>query len=179
MKKYLLSLVAFAGLFACGSAHAEAIGGKPYHQVIYLRAAADSPTPSASYAGRDYGQAKPLSDGNLLAIPKNVVITNVYVLVDGAVAGLTAFNIGDTDSASGYIASSSPATELASTGMKYWDLPYKGVYLKNDNIVTNHEFAKYYSASGKYLTLDVTGTAAVGSKMRVIVDGYAVGASGL
>lgn len=179
MKMFLL---AFAALFAFSSvAKAEAIGGQEFTKVIYLAHTSASPSPSASNDGRDYNSAKILQDANLFAIPKNVVITNVYVIVDSAVAGLTAFNIGDTDSANGYIVSAGPTSgfnNLGNTGLHYWDLIYKGSYLLSSNVVSNHEVSKYYSAAGKYLTLDVTGVATSG-KMRVFLKGYSVGASGL
>lgn len=53
-------------------------------------------------------------------------------------------------------------------------MDYKGAYAKCGVIVSNQKCAKFYSATGKKLKLDVTGTASAG-KLRVIVEGYAVG----
>lgn len=181
MKKFL-SLLALIGLFTVGHAQAETIGGAKFSKVIHLTSTNLSPTPSANNDGRDYTSAKPMTDGDLLNIPANVVVTNVYVIVDQAGSSLTAFNIGDDDDADGYIASSSPNASagqgLESTGLKYWDLAYHGVYLKDSTVVANHEAAKFYSATGKELKLDVTGTS-VGYKLRVFVEGYTVPRSGL
>lgn len=58
--------------------------------------------------------------------------------------------------------------------MHYWNVDYKGAYAKCGVIVSNQKCAKFYSATGKKLKLDVTGTASAG-KLRVIVEGYAVG----
>ena len=180
--KWFLSLTLALWAFLPQAANATAIGDQEFTKVIYLESANLSPTPSASNSGRDYESAKPLTDGNLFAVPKNVVISNVYLVVDEAITGLTAFNVGDTDAGSGYIASSSPGNTgeggLGATGLKYWDLAYKGTYLLNSVLVANHQAAKFYSATGKFITLDTTGTS-TGGRARLFIKGYSVGASGL
>lgn len=182
MKWFLSLTLALAALALPNFAHATAIGQSDFTKVIYLESPSLSPTPSASNSGRDYSSAKPLSDGDLWAVPKNVVITNVYAIVDEALVGGTAWNIGDTDTSNGYIASASPLgapENLGSTGMHYWDIGYKGSYLKGASAgLTNQLLSKYYSATGKYITLDVTGTFSQG-RMRVFIKGYATDASGL
>ena len=179
MKK-LLSLLALVGLLSVGQAHGAAIGGQAFTKTIHLMSANLSPSPSASNDGRDYASALPFEDGDLLDIPANVVITNVYMIVDEAIAGLTAFNLGDDDDADGLVASSSPAVALAIAGsLNYYGVGYKGVYLKDSNgVVANHVQAKYYAATGKELKIDTTGTSTAG-KARVFVEGYVVGKSGL
>lgn len=173
---FLGSLFLVVALLFTGAANASVIGGKEFSKTIFIDSAVDTSTESAANDGRDYASAKGFFDGDLMDIPANVVITNVYVVVDTAISGLTAFNIGDDDTASGFIASSAPATSLASTGLLYWNVDYKGSYLKGGIIVTSGLLAKYYSATGKEVKLDVTGTASAG-KMRVFVHGYAVGPS--
>ena len=182
MFRKFLSLVALVAALAYATpAQADVIGGASWSKVVYLTSTNLSPTPSATNSGRDYGSPKPLTDGDLLDIPANVVITNVYVIVDAVGASLTAFNLGDDDDSDGFVASSSPnnaVSGLEALGMKYWNIAYKGVYLKDSTVVANHVAAKYYSATGKELKLDVTGTS-TGYKMRVFVHGYVVGRSGL
>lgn len=179
-----LSLLAVLTAFAFATpARAEIIGGGvKFQKVIHLTSTNLSPSPSANNDGRDYASAKPLSDGDLMAIPANVVLTNVFVIVDQVGASLTAFNLGDDDDPDGYVASSSPNASagqgLESTGLKYWDIAYKGAYLKDSTVVANHVNAKLYSATGKELKLDVTGTS-TNYKMRVFVEGVTVPKSGL
>lgn len=178
MKVFALSLfLAVAGLFAAPVAYAEVIGGKKFEKVVYISAAADTTTKNAAGSGRDYNSPKGFFDGDLFAIPANVVVEQVYVVVDTAVAGITAFNIGDDDDADGFVASASPLgapDDLGVTGLHYWNVDYKGDYLKGGTIVTNSLLAKFYSATGKEVKLDVTGTASAG-KMRVFIQGYGVG----
>lgn len=165
------------GLLFAANANAAVIGGERFEKTIYVSAAVDTTTKSANNSGRDYASAKGFFDGDLLAIPANVIIENVYVVVDEAVAGITAFNLGDDDNAAGFIVSASPLDapeDLGDTGLHYWNVDYKGAYAKCGVIVSNQKCAKFYSATGKKLKLDVTGTASAG-KLRVIVEGYAVG----
>lgn len=178
MKFFASVLLLFAALILPSTAHATAIGGARFTKAIYLESSNLSPTPSALNDGRDYASAKPLVDGNLWAIPKNCIVDNVFVIVDEAISGLTAFNVGDTDTSNGYIASTSPFGSLGATGLKYWDVDYKGSYLKGGSVVANHELSKFYSATGKYLTLDITGTSTAG-RARVFATGYCLEAPGL
>lgn len=180
--KILLTVVALATMAFASPAQAEIVGGgQKFQKVIHLVSTNLSPSPSANNDGRDYTSAKPMSDGDLLNIPANVILTNVWVVVDQAGSSLTAFNIGDDDDSDGFIASSSPnnaVSGLEVTGLKYWDIAYKGVYLKDSTVVANHTAAKLYTATGKELKLDVTGTS-TNYKMRVFVEGYGIPKSGL
>lgn len=181
--KFLITVAALAALAFAEPANAEIIGGgQKFQKVIHLTSTNLAPSPSANNDGRDYASPKPMSDGDLLNIPANVILTNVFVVVDQAGSSLTAFNIGDDDDSDGYIASASPNASagqgLESTGLKYWDIAYKGVYLKDSTVVANHEAAKLYTATGKELKLDVTGTS-TNYKIRVFVEGYSVPKSGL
>lgn len=183
MKMLSILTLALAAFILPKAAHATAIGGQEFTKVVYIQAAALSPTPSANNAGRDYNSAKPIATGNLWAVPKDTVITNVYLVVDQGLVGGTAFNVGDTDGSSSYIASASPLgapENLGSTGLHYWDAGYKGAYLKGSAGagLTNQLLAKYYAATGKYITLNVSGTFTDG-KARVFIKGYSTGASGL
>lgn len=168
--KYL-SLFILALVALTTGAEASVVGGKPFSQVIHV-AYGPTSTQSARNSGLDYSSPKGFYDGDLLSIPKNVVITNIYVVVDTTVSGITAFNLGDDDAASGFVASSSPT--FTADNLYFWSVDYKGSYLKGGPTLTSAEMGKYYSATGKELKLDVTGTAAAG-KIRIFVHGYATG----
>lgn len=172
-----LTLALSLSAFMATEAKAAVVGMTPYSKVVYISAAVTTSTASARNTGLDYSSAKGFFDGDLLAIPANVVITNIYFVADEAVVGPTLFNVGDDDSSSGFIASSSPLggpESFGSTGLKHYGLDYKGAYLKGGVVVTNGWQGKYYSATGKEIKLDVTGTASAG-KLRMFVFGYAVG----
>lgn len=170
---FSLCLTLFLFMVSAVPAQASILGGERFEKTIYLSADVLTSTKSGDNSGRDYASAKGFFDGNLAEIPANVIIDNVYVVVDTAVVGITAFNLGDADSSNGFIASASGT--LASAGLNYFNVDYKGSYLKGGIIVTTGLLGKYYSATGKYLALDVTGTASAG-KARVIMSGYAIGA---
>lgn len=171
-----LSLVVLSLALVSGAAQASVVGGSSFEKIVYLDSAVTTSAKSAANSGRDYASAKGFLDGDLLAIPANVVIDNVFVVVDTAISGLTAFNIGDDDAASGFIASSSPSGTLGALGLKYYEVDYKGSYLKGGATSSVSVLGKYYSATGKEVKLDVTGTASAG-KARVFISGRALGKS--
>lgn len=173
---FLLILATFLGGM---NAEASVLGNVKFQKQIFLSGAVDTTSKSAANSGRDYASAKGFFDGDLMAIPANVIITNVYEVVDVADSGLTAFNLGDDDASTGFVASSGAA--FASAGLYHWGVDYKGAYLKGGSLGANTYGmqAKHYSATGKELKIDVTGTASSTARMRVIVEGYGVGASGL
>lgn len=167
-----LALMAFA-LRAYEPAHAAPIGKTEFEKVIYLNAAMTS-TQSAAYSGVDYTNAKGFYDGDLWAIPADTVIEQMFVVVDTAVSGITLFELGDDDDANDFIASSSSpfVVGAATTGLMYFDTLYKGNYLKAAAPITaGIQIAKYYSAAGKELKLNVTGTATTG-KVRLVLRGF-------
>ena len=156
-------------LFAPEKAEAAAIGRTPFEKVIYISAYMTS-TQSAAYNGVDYRNAKGFYDGDLWDIPAGTVIDDMYVIVDEALAGVTLFELGDDDDANDFI--SSGTNPLSSTGLHYDELTSRGAYLKLAG--QNFRKYKYYSASGKELKLNVTGTATTG-KVRLVIRGYVVG----
>lgn len=165
--KFLLSLV-LAAFALTGTAQASVIGGTLFQKVIHI-AAGPTSTQSARNSGNDYSSPKGFYSGTLFEIPSNVIVTNVYAVVDTAVSGPTAINVGDTDTAAGFVASAS--SPLAIAGLNWWSVTNKGAYLKDGSVAN----AKYYGAvSGKNLTLAVTGTASAG-KVRLVVTGFATG----
>lgn len=160
--KMFLGLILSVAMLAT-SAHASPVGNAPFHKVVYISAAANS-TQSAANAGRDYSFPKGWYSGDLLTIPAGCVVENVYMVVDVALAGPTVVSLGDGSSATGFMTSSS--SPLASTGILYWDVQYKGAYLYSGS----RSYAKLYS-SDTALKLAVTGTATAG-KAKVVVDGW-------
>lgn len=159
----LASLVLLFATLLPSFAQASILCGQPFEKIVYV-AYGPTATKSAANSGRDYSSPKGFYDGDLFSIPKNVIVENTYVIVDESVVGPTAFNLGDDDSATGFVASSSPS--FTEGNMYFWDITYKGAYLKSGTSL----LAKYYGATGKEMKLDVTGTASAG-KLRVITKG--------
>lgn len=139
-----------------------------------------------AYGGTGTGAsaASPLSmaaDVDLWAIPANTIIEKVYIVIDAAITGSTNWDIGDDDDPDGFVDSSASVT-LGTPGMYGWNVKTAGAYLRVETagaadatdiyVVPN---AKFYSAAGKELKLDLT-TAATAGKVRVIVEGYYLGA---
>lgn len=160
---------AISELLAPEKAEAAAVGRTEFEKVIYLSAYMTT-TQSSAYSGVDYRNAKGFYDGDLWDIPAGTVIEDMYVIVDEAVAGISLFELGDDDDANDFIASAT--NPLQSLGLHYDELTSRGAYLKLAG--QNFRKYKYYSASGKELKLNVTGTATTG-KARVVIKGYVVG----
>jgi hypothetical protein len=135
---------------------------------------------AATNSGMNPASPKPFTDGDLWAIPAQTVIERVYAIVDTAVTGTTDFDIGDDDDSDGFLDGSLSLT-IGTVGMYGWNSKVAGAYLRVQTagatdaadiyVVPN---AKYYSAAGKSLKLDGTGTATAG-KVRIIVEGFYVG----
>jgi len=115
-------------------------------------------------SGKSYADPKPLSDGDLWEIPADCVIDNVYVIIDTAVTGTTDLDVGDDDDADGYVDGSGSLT-LGTPALYSSDPNVQGVYLK----AASGREQKYYSATGKELKLDATGTNTAG-EVRVVVE---------
>ena len=98
------------------------------------------------------------------------------MIVDTAITGVTNLDVGDDDDADGFVDGSASVT-LGTEGMYGWDVKNAGAYLRIQTagatdagdiyVVPN---AKYYSAAGKEVKLDVT-TASTAGAFRVIVEG--------
>jgi alkylation response protein AidB-like acyl-CoA dehydrogenase len=157
--------------------HANALGfGKePFQKEIYVSAAG-----GGSKSGMSKSNPMALAtNAAMWAIPANTLINKVYVVIDSAITGSSAVNIGDDDSSNGYVPTA--ALTLGTPGMYGWDAKGAGSYLRIQTagatdagdiyVVPN---AKYYSAAGKHLTMAVTG-AATGGTMRVVVEGMNIG----
>lgn len=97
------------------------------------------------------------ADGDIFKIPANAVLEAVHVTVVTAITGTTPqVNVGDDDDADGWVADASvtEATPAVYVGA--------GAYASSN---------KHYSAAGKELKLDVTGTLSAG-KFCVAAKGY-------
>ena len=165
-----MSLFVVSSTFASGGFEKE-----KFQKIIYL-----------AYGGTGNGlnPADPKSlnaDSDLWAIPANTVIEKVYVVVDTAITGTTNLDVGDDDDADGFVDGSLSIT-LGTAGMYGWDVKNAGAYLRVQTagatdaadiyVVPN---AKFYSATGKEVKLDISGTNTAG-KARVVIEGYYLGA---
>jgi hypothetical protein len=172
--KTIIALV--LGLLFAMPAHAD--GGfekQKFTKIIYLAY-------GGTGAGNNPADPKSLNaDSDLWAIPANTIIERVYCLIDVAVTGTTNMDVGDDDDADGFLDSSLSVT-LGTPAMYGWDVKNAGAYLRVQTagvtdpadiyVVPN---AKFYSATGKEVKLDITGTNTAG-KVRVVIEGYYIGA---
>lgn len=175
MKFGILGLLAIALIGVVGvSVDAATYGPRQkFQQVVYLK-----------YGGTGTGQNPdsplPFADEDLWAIPANTVIENVYLLLDAAITGTTVLEVGDDDSASGYI--TDIAADFANVGMYGWSAKtYAGSYKYIQTAgatdaadVYRVPNAKYYAAAGKEIKLNIT-TANTAGKARVVIEGYRAG----
>jgi hypothetical protein len=179
MKSFISVLALFAILASALNAFAAGPGfkGECWEKTFYLYGTAGK----GSASGLSAGNAKPFVDGDLMSIEAGTVITKAYAIVDVAITGTTNLDIGDDDDADGFVDSSLSVT-LGTPGMYGWDAKLAGAYLRVQTAGATDAAdiyvvpsAKYYSAAGKEIKLDVTGTNTAGSA-RVIVQGCKVGA---
>src|SRR5690242_18713102 len=117
----VLALALFAVLPLKASAATWSKG--PFLSVFYF----DGPNGKGSHSGLDAGNAMAIADGNIMAIEAGMVIEKVYVIVDAAVTGSTAIDVGDDDTADGFVKSAS--VTLGTPGMYGWDVKSAGAYL--------------------------------------------------
>lgn len=171
MRKFA-ALFAFLAVFFATSfitmPHARAgagFQGEAFRQVFYFKQGGHG-----SMSGLSNGNAKPIAATNLMAIEPGTVISKVYMVLDVAVTGSTALNLGDDDSSNGFLPTAS--LTLATPAMYGWSSNDEGSYLqKGTGLAPN---AKLYTLSTKSVKLAVTGTATAG-QFRVVVEGYKLG----
>ena len=135
---------------------------------------------AAGNSGVSYASPKCFGDVDVWAIPAGVIIDHVYLIVDVAVTGTTDIDIGDDDDSDGYVDGSLSLT-IGTPGMYGYNAKTAGAYLRVQTAGATDAAdiyvvptAKYYSATGKEVKMDATGTATAG-QVRVIVEGYYVG----
>lgn len=146
--------------------------GEQFEKVFYFSGASGK----GALSGLSAANAKAIADTDIMAIPAGTVITKVWVIIDTAVTGSTAINIGDDDSSNGFVPTAS--LTLGTPGMYAWDAKAQGSYLRIQTAGATDAAdiyvvpsAKYYSAAGKEIKLDNT-TTNTGGAFRVVVQGY-------
>lgn len=152
------------------------IAGEKFQKVFYF-----------AYGGSGDGSSAqaPLSmaadNTAVMNIPAGTVIEKCYVIIDTAITGTTNFDVGDDDDADGFFDSSTAVADLGVVGMYGWSPKVAGAYLRTqtaggtdaaDIDVTGN--AKYYSATGKEIKMDLT-TAATAGALRVVFEGSYLG----
>jgi len=121
------------------------------------------------------------TSADLFSIPAGTVIDKVYVVITTGLTGTTNLDIGDDDSANGFVDGSASIADLSVAGMYGWDAKNAGSYLRIQTagatdaadiyVVPN---AKYYSAAGKEIKLSTT-TANTAGAFTVVVEGVYLG----
>ena len=178
MKKFLALFSLFALLaLAPASALAGSGGfkGEKFMKVIHYEY-----NGKGSQSGLDASNAKAIADGDAWAIPAGTVIEKVYVVIETGLTGTTNLDVGDDDDADGFVDGSLSISDLSVAGMYGWDVKLAGAYLRVQTagatdaadiyVVPN---AKYYSASGKEVKLDIT-TANTAGKFQLVIEGYSL-----
>ncbi len=146
-------------------AQAKPVRNVPFTKIVYLATPAGNATGVGGYAN-----AKAMGvDADLMAIQPGMVVENAYLIVDEAVVGVSSLALGDDDSATGFLPVATTDTLMATPGIYGWPGSKKGAYLKDGSNAAGA--AKYYSAAGKEVKLDATGTLNSG-KVRVVIQGY-------
>ncbi len=161
----LLAVLSTSGL-------AAGFGNESFSKTFYF----NGPNGLGAKSGLSEGNAKAIADTDLMSIPAGMVIENVYVVIDTAITGSTAIDIGDDDDANGWVPTE--ALTLGTAGMYGYDAKLGGAYKRIETagatdaadvyVVPN---GKYYGAAGKELKLDNTTTNTAG-KFRVVVKGF-------
>jgi hypothetical protein len=174
MNKFLYGVFAALALtlFSASTSHAAGWAGEPFRKIVYFEHGG-----KGAGSGNDAGNAKAIVDADVMAIEAGTVIEKAFVVIDTAITGTTNLDVGDDDDADGFVDGSLSVT-LGTAGMYGWDVKNAGAYLRVQTagatdaadiyVVPN---AKFYSAAGKEVKLDVT-TASTAGKFRVIVEGY-------
>lgn len=154
--------------FAAGGGFA----GEKFTHTIYVKGT------TTGGSGQSYRSPKPFVDGDLWAIPANVVIEKVYVIIDTAITGTTVMEVGDDDDPDGFCTDAVLAAGFGTPAMYGYSAKVAGAYLRTEtaggtdaadiDVVPN---AKYYSATGKEVKLNVT-TANTAGEARVVIEGY-------
>lgn len=176
MKFLMVAITLIAGMVFGSGAEAQTMKQGFQKQVHFAVTGC-----AAGNGGDSYAAPKCFGDVDVWAIPAGTVIERVYTVIDTAIAGTTDFDIGDDDSANGFLDGSLSLT-IGTAGMYGWNSKVAGSYLRVQTagvtdaadiyVVPN---AKYYSAAGKEVKMDATGAATGASQARIIIEGYFVG----
>lgn len=181
MKMLMTCLSLIAALFMLMPTQSFAGGGgaqgQKFVKEIYVKFGGAS-----TNSGTSYSAAKSCAaDGNLWAIPAGAVIEKVYVVIDTLITGSSDLDVGDDDDPDGFVDGSLSVT-VGTVGMYGWGVKTAGAYLRTQTAGATDAAdiyvvpaAKYYSAAGKTIALDIT-TACTAGKFRVVVEGFMLGA---
>lgn len=112
----------------------------------------------ATGSGASASDAAAVSDSDVMKLEAGMVVENVDVLVTTSITGATQLDVGDDDDQNGFVAAATLTAGAPVVGA--------GAYLTGGA-------KKYYSAAGKEVKVDVTGTATAGAFV-VKVKGYKV-----
>ncbi len=179
MKNFkMISALMIAMMFSTTMAQAAgpAFQGECWEKIFYF----SGPLGKGSLSGKSAGNAKPIADTDIMSIEAGTVIKAVTVIIDTAITGSTALDIGDDDGANSFCPTAS--LTLATPGMYCSNAKSRGAYLKTVTAGATDALDiymvpnwKYYSATGKEVKLDNTTTNTAGA-FRVVVEGCKVGA---
>lgn len=162
-----LAMFLVAGLVE--RAEAIGFGGEEFSKVFYLKngSSGDCSRPSSPCT---------ITDRDLMSIPADSYIDSVVVVIDTAVTGSTAIDIGDDDDPDGFCPTAS--LTLGTPGGYCLSAKTRGAYLRVQTAGGTDALdidvvaaAKYYSASGKEVKVDNTTTNTAGA-LRVFVHGF-------
>lgn len=181
--KHLISFLTLAVLAISTSfAFAGSGGGtnEPFTKTIYVKFGG-----ATTNTGTSYDAAKGCAaDQDLWAIPANVLIEKVYVIMDTAVTGSTALDVGDDDDPNGFFDGGVSGMEGATfaAGLYGYDAKVAGAYLRVETAggtdaadIDVVPAGKAYLAAGKEVKLDIT-TACTAGRLRVVIQGFNFGA---
>lgn len=149
-----------------------------FTKVIYFTAAG-----AGDNGGGSYSNAKSMAadNTNVWPIPAGTLIEKMYLIIDTAITGTTNLDFGDDDNPDGFIDSSLGVT-LGTPGMYGYDAKLAGAYLRVETAgvtdpadVDTVAAAKFYSATGKEVKMDLT-TAGSAGAFRLVIEGMALGA---
>ena len=169
--KILALLAGIMALMAAAPAMAGDLGfpGEKFQFIKYYSC-------GATGSGKSSSNPAAMVDGDVVAIPAGTNIDQVYTVIDTAVTGTTDYDVGDDDDADGYIDGSLSLT-LGTPGLYGWDAKLAGAYLRIQTAGATDPAdiyvvprSKFYSATGKEVKLDVTGTCTAGA-FRIVVEG--------
>lgn len=159
MKLLLVALLAFA--IPSASMAAGGFKKEKFQKIFYLEKGG-----KGSESGLSADNAADFADADVYAIPADAVIEKVYFIVDTAItAAAGTIDLGDDDDSNDYCPSAN--ITAGTVGMYCNNSNTAGAYLAS----SSNPLAKWYSAAGKEVKLDVGGTFSTG-KARVVVEGF-------
>lgn len=159
-------------------AHADGWVGRKFHQEVFVAFGGNGTNGSSPQSAIKCDAANGTSL-NLWAIPAGALIERVYVVVDTAITGTTAINVGDDDGSSSFVPTA--AITYATPGVYGWDAKSAGAYMRIQTagatdagdiyVVPN---SKYYTVGTKTVKAAITGNCTAG-RWHVVIEGTLLG----